>query len=78
MKTVKITIKSRISGHDLDPVAIPVFCIDHMRKTSREENLKTMRKYLEGNNVYLEREGEEPLDGIDASQVEAGLTLYVD
>ena len=78
MKTVQILIKSRISGHDLDPIGIPVFCIDHMRKTSREENLKTMRKYLEGNNVYLEREGEKPLDGIDASQVEAGLTLYVD
>ena len=78
MKTVKISIKSKISGHDLDPIAIPVFCIDHMRKTSREDNLKTLLKYLEGNNVYLEKEGEKPLDGIEASQVENGLTLYVD
>ena len=79
---IPIRVKSRSSGESLGEVALPSFCVDHMRMSSPEMNLTTMMKHIEnrcgGLKVQRVYVADQLRTGITADEVANGLELLVE
>jgi hypothetical protein len=80
--SVQIVVKNRENDTIFGEVDLPVFCIDHMRMTSPESNLKTMIRHIEmrcpGLKIGAVFVQGIKRDGLRADEVEHGITLHVE
>lgn len=78
---VQIVVRLHSDDSLVGQIDLPTFCIDHMRMTPPEANLKTMNRHIQMRcpdlkirDVYVSGQLR---DGIQAEEVESGITLHV-
>jgi hypothetical protein len=77
---LSIPIRNRSTGTSVGQLTLPLFCVDHMRMTSPEMNLQTLKQHVESkcgpvSAMYIGG----PLTGLTCDQLTApGVVIEVD